>query len=350
MADRRVISDIRIGKRFRKNLGDIEDLAKSIDNIGLLHPVVITPQGELIAGQRRLEACKLLGWERIPVNAVDLENIVQGEYDENMKRIAYTPSECFAIWEALESHQGKQQLPSDSDGSEPRQKVSKLTGKSTDTLSKIKQVVEAAQEEPELFEPVVQEMDETGNVNKAYRKVRQQQSKKEAGPLPKDKYDVIYADPPWPYDNTGLGSDNFRTAAKKYLSLSLPEIINLPVKDLTAKNSTLFLWVTNPFLKEGLEVCEAWGFKYKTNFIWVKEKHSVGFYALGQHELLFVAVKGSHLPEQIKPSVIFAGSERHSQKPELVYELIEKMYPQGKYIELFARQGREKWVSWGDEI
>ena len=74
------ISEIKISKRHRQDLGDIATLAKSIQETGLLHPVVVTPAGELIAGRRRLEALKSLGWEDTPVNVVDLDEIVEGEF------------------------------------------------------------------------------------------------------------------------------------------------------------------------------------------------------------------------------------------------------------------------------
>jgi ParB family chromosome partitioning protein len=91
------LNKIKIGKRFRKDLGDLRSLADSLEQIGLLHPVVIAPKGESIAGQRRLEAAKLLGWRTIPVTVVDLENIVDGELAENIHRKDFLPSELWAI-------------------------------------------------------------------------------------------------------------------------------------------------------------------------------------------------------------------------------------------------------------
>jgi SAM-dependent methyltransferase len=88
---------IQVGRRFRKALGDLRALAESIDEVGLLHPVVVTPQGRLIAGRRRLEAVKLLGWRTVPVHVVDLENIIEGELAENVHRKDFLPSELWAI-------------------------------------------------------------------------------------------------------------------------------------------------------------------------------------------------------------------------------------------------------------
>jgi SAM-dependent methyltransferase len=88
---------IQVGRRFRKALGDLRALAESIEEVGLLHPVVVTPQGRLIAGRRRLESVKLLGWRTVPVHVVDLENIIEGELAENVHRKDFLPSELWAI-------------------------------------------------------------------------------------------------------------------------------------------------------------------------------------------------------------------------------------------------------------
>src|SRR5262245_2444046 len=102
MTETRRIADITIGKRHRKDLGDIDGLAASIRDIGLLHPVVIRSDGKLIAGERRLEACRWLGWEDVPVTVVDLEQVIRGELAENAIRKDFLPSEIDAIRRALE--------------------------------------------------------------------------------------------------------------------------------------------------------------------------------------------------------------------------------------------------------
>jgi len=192
----------------------------------------------------------------------------------------------------------------------------------------------------------------------------------ETPPLPEGKYRVILADPPWQYSNAGLGG----AAEKHYATLSLEEICELEdangrkITDLPADNSVLFLWVTSSFLQEGLEVCKKWGFDYKTNFIWIKDRETygkLGFYTYSQHEFLFVAVKGSCLPEEgsLVPSIISAPKSKHSRKPDIVYEIIEQMYKfvptlgtkisdlnKPIHVELFSRNVRRKgWAGWGLE-
>ena len=96
------ITDIQIEKRYRSDLGSLDSLCRSIEEIGLLHPVVVTPDARLIAGQRRLEAYKQLGWQDIPVTIIELEDILKGEHDENACRKDFLPSEMVAIAKALE--------------------------------------------------------------------------------------------------------------------------------------------------------------------------------------------------------------------------------------------------------
>ncbi|MFZ2143816.1 MAG: ParB N-terminal domain-containing protein, partial [Xanthobacteraceae bacterium] len=96
------ISDIKVGSRIRRDLGDIDEFARSIAEVGLLHPIVIRADGTLSAGTRRLAACKALGWPSIPVRVVDLEQIARGEFAENAYRKGFLPSEIYEIWRALE--------------------------------------------------------------------------------------------------------------------------------------------------------------------------------------------------------------------------------------------------------
>lgn len=180
--------------------------------------------------------------------------------------------------------------------------------------------------------------------------------------LPKGIFDVIYADPPWQYDNSirewGPASLHYPTMSFERLCEFIGEKDNKGriLNDCIAENAVLFLWVTNPFLREGLELCEAWSFNFKTSLVWVKrnlKRPGSGFYVRGHHEHLFIATRGSMVPNQTgkKPisSVIDADIGKHSEKPKKVYEIIEEIYPHHKYLELFARKARKGWISWGNE-
>jgi len=172
-------------------------------------------------------------------------------------------------------------------------------------------------------------------------------------PSPKGISQVIYADPPWNYSNTGFD----QSAKQQYQTIPIvqlcqPEIwLKMPIKKIIKPRSVLFLWVTYPFAKEGFEICEAWGFKYKAQMVWVKNTTTgMGWFVTPKHELLYIAVKGQGLHPAIKPeSVFYYETSGHSRKPRQVYEMIESMYT-GPYVELFAREKREGWESWGNEL
>ena len=167
-------------------------------------------------------------------------------------------------------------------------------------------------------------------------------------PLPKGKFHIIYADPPWQFDNAGLE----QSAESKYPTMPTDGICKLPIQELCDIKAVLFLWATNAMLEDALRVCKAWGFDYKSNRVWIKDTTAgIGWFTISKHELLLIATKGEGMhPEKKFESWFKAKVEKHSKKPELVYEQIEMMYPNMKYVELFARKTREGWQSWGNQI
>lgn len=171
--------------------------------------------------------------------------------------------------------------------------------------------------------------------------------------LPKGKYQVIYADPPWQYGQEQHGKEEQETVLEShYPTMPTEDICKLPVTDLVADNAVLFLWTTSPKLFEAKQVIDAWGFDYKSSMIWDKVKHNVGYYVSVRHEFLLICTKGSCLPDSNKliDSVqTIERSNRHSEKPERFYEIIEEMY-KGKKIELFSRNKRKNWEVWGNQI
>lgn len=187
------------------------------------------------------------------------------------------------------------------------------------------------------------------------QKIKRSDRKANPPPLPTGIFDVIYADPPWHYDNA---IDYWSPAVKHYPTMDITAISSLAIP--SAENAVLFLWTTNPFLQDALAVVDAWGFEYKTNIVWVKSNRIAkgqgsGFYVWGHHELLFICTKGSMVPEakgrpQIS-SVLEADAGAHSQKPREIYGIIESLYPAGRYLELFARgEPRGSWTSWGTDL
>jgi len=169
------------------------------------------------------------------------------------------------------------------------------------------------------------------------------------------KYRIIYADPPWKYNESNHQTEgNFqsKTLGMHYPSMSITELCQLPIKDLSEENAVLFLWVTSPLLEECFDVIKAWGFKYKTSMIWDKVKHNVGNYVSVRHELLLICTKGSCTPDvkKLDDSVYSEERTQHSKKPKYFRDLIDKIYINGNRIELFAREEVAGWDKWGNEI
>jgi len=191
------------------------------------------------------------------------------------------------------------------------------------------------------------------------RKLQRESEFGGATELPEGIFNVFYADPPWTYGDKLV--EGYGMVERHYTPMTIQELCDLDVKDITDKNAVLFLWVTSPLLKECFLVIQAWGFKYSASFVWDKVKHNWGHYNSVRHEFLLICTKGS-FPKQnkeLEDSVIsIERSKEHSEKPEYFRELIERMYSKGKWIELFARYHKEKrrelekrgWTLWGTQI
>ncbi|NLO01815.1 MAG: hypothetical protein GX126_05770 [Bacteroidales bacterium] len=168
--------------------------------------------------------------------------------------------------------------------------------------------------------------------------------------MPNDKYDLVYADPPWQYGNS---LPNYVTTPDNYYPLmSIDQICQMPIKEIINKDAVLFLWVTSPMLQDAFKVIEAWGFKYKTSFVWDKIKHNMGHYSSVRHEFLLLAIRGSYPLHNLKlyDSVYSEERTEHSKKPQFYYQMIEDIYCNAKKIELFSREKREGWYSYGNQL
>lgn len=165
------------------------------------------------------------------------------------------------------------------------------------------------------------------------------------------RYPVIYADPPWRYENPPMGGTN-RSIENHYPTMSLDEICALRVSDLATEDAILYLWATAPKLAECMKVIEAWGFEYRTNFVWIKDKIGMGYHARNQHEILLVAKRGAIPPPAVSDrvsSVVHGDRTEHSAKPVEFYALIESFYPTLPKIELFSRSPQPGWAVWGNQ-
>ena len=173
------------------------------------------------------------------------------------------------------------------------------------------------------------------------------------------RFATILADPPWQFTNkTGKVAPEHKRLSR-YGTMKLDEIMALPVADIAAATSHLYLWCPNALLPEGLAVMKAWGFAYKTNLVWFKvgrdggpDRRGVGFYFRNVTELVLFGVRGSRRtldPGRRQVNLFPEAKREHSRKPEGLYEIVEACSP-GPYLELFARHGRPGWRQWGDEL
>lgn len=391
------INRITVGKR-RRPLGDISSLASSIAQIGLLNRIHILPNGELVAGLHRLEACRKLGWQTIPVHILEVNDLDAelAEIDENLRRNELTvleQAEHLQRREEILSAKG-QRAPAHRPEQEKGETVSPLTTTAgiaaeiglsersaqqrlqiarnlddevktvlaaTPVADSTTQLLTLARLEPKEQRTIADRIaaGEAKDVKEAVRQLRHEeryQAAQQVAKAPDKIYNVIYADPPWEYRNTGVNG----AATKHYPTMPLDELRALPdtLGLNIASNAVLFLWITNPLVAEAFDVIDAWGFTYKTNMVWAKTdlvRPGAGFYVRGRHELLFICTRGSFTPlaPNLSPpigSVIEAPVHEHSRKPDLVYDIIERLYPGCSYIELFARRSRPGWDAWGNEI
>jgi N6-adenosine-specific RNA methylase IME4 len=365
------IANIKVGKRHRKDLGDIDGLAADIKDIGLLQAVGVTREGRLVWGERRLEACKQLGKTRIPVKVVDIDKIARGEFSENVMRKNFTPSELVAITEtikALERGRAKARqtaplkrgdkkpvVETFHDGGKTRDKLDKIAaplGMSGRTLEKARAVVAAAAAQPQRFGKLVEAMDATGRVDRAFKQLKiirlqeEHAKRTEHGCTVDDlvelaasgkRFSVIYADPPWPFPGS-LGAHLSRADHHYNTDLPLDEIMRLPVAPLAADDCALLLWCTGPHITIGthVEIIKAWGFKPSAMaFVWVKQNktddrvrtNGQGCWTTANAEFCFIATKGT--PTRLAfdvHQVVLSPVEEHSEKPEAVRVAIGRLF------------------------
>jgi N6-adenosine-specific RNA methylase IME4 len=169
--------------------------------------------------------------------------------------------------------------------------------------------------------------------------------------LPYKRYGVLYADPPWRFEPYSRITGMDRAADNHYPTMTLDEISSL--KPPAAAQCALFLWATVPMLPQVLDVMSAWGFGYKSHWVWVKDKNGTGYWSRNRHELLLIGTRGNipaPAPGTQSSSVIEHPASRHSVKPDLFRTMIAKIYPNVPKLEMFARgEAPAGWEFWGPE-
>lgn len=344
------IDSVKIGKRHRRDMGDIQALAESIKQNGLLHPIVVNSEGTLVAGERRLEACKKLGWKDIPATVVDLEHLVTGEQAENIDRKDFTVEERVAIGGALEKLIKNNGIA--------RENFPTPKGRATDFIARKsgfrnRKTYEQAKAVVEAGGKPLADMNRTGKVHGPFKRVKVAKQaaaiKAEPPPMPnRGPYRVIVADPPWPYELRK--EDPSHRATHPYPQMSIAQICQVDVAGIAHRDCILWLWTTNHHMRQAFDVLDAWGFQQKTILTWGKDRMGTGDWLRGQTEHCLMAIRGKPVVRLTNQTTLLLGPLRkNSEKPDIFYEFVEGLCPAPRYAYLFSRDAREGWDMHGDE-
>lgn len=384
------IDDLQEHPRNEEVYGEIdpdEAFIEDVERNGIETPLIVNEHEDcpntVIGGHRRLEAAKQAGLNRVPVRWVS--------YPEPMatRRVVLNnnqrdKTEGQKTREALVLEETSREIGKNhmSKGGEGRQNfgdlrwdedVGEQIGVSKETVRKGTDVFrfaypdeyvhddlrnpekyDVSEEVREVARQQVELLDEgEQSFHGAYKAIEREQTRQEyksrAVPEPPDgEYTVLYADPPWQYDHQKAPN---RDIENHYPTMSLDALTDLDVP--AADDAVCYLWATAPKLTEALAVLDAWGFDYTTCAVWDKEKIGMGYWFRGQHELLLVGTRGDISPPETDArvaSVIREPRGDHSEKPDAVATLIEDAFPSAPKIELFARDARDGWDVWGDEL
>jgi N6-adenosine-specific RNA methylase IME4 len=391
---------------------NIEDLARDIKSSQWVKPLVVTPEADrylIVSGHRRHAAASLLGLDVIPCEIEYFDEdwqvlerlLMENQYRE---KDTYTKTKEYPYKKQVEAARARlrmlaaqnnnavvENFPQQDNGKsrdKAAQEVGLGSGKTAEKAVRVVQKADSLREQgehgkadllvaainksvsgAEKLIPFINDLTDSDaesynsniasgeiSVGRAIQEVKREQQKqkqeeirlsKKSMPLPDGKYDVIYCDPPWRYD---FAETENRAIESHYPTMDIEDIKSLFVP--AADNCVLFMWATAPKLKEAFDVISAWGFEYKTQAVWNKEKIGMGYWFRGQHEILMVATKGNVSPPppcDRHGSVYSESRSKHSKKPSYYYDLIKQMFPNARRIELFSRCNVDGFEHWGNE-
>lgn len=410
-------------------------LAASIREIGLRQPISVRPLGdgyEIRGGGHRVAAFRELGYSTIPAFVCDDDDLHAelAEIDENLVRNELSPAvrsivtaRRKAIYEALhpETAAGgdrrSSRQPGDlkpDDGGKPAkpERFSRATaeaiGASERTVQRdasrgealgpdvLSRVAGTALDSGEQIDALIKltperrsqliaraESGEPANAVAAVKAEKRETKERDLGAkttaLPKQKFNVIYADPPWKFEPYSRETGMDRAADNHYPTMDLQGICEMAVPGIAADDCVLFLWATAPMMMEAIYVANAWGFldlrpvgddyrlkrdadgtladfnprnRYVSQQVWGKDMAGTGYWFRNKHELLLVCVRG-HIPAPLPgtqmESLLNAAVRDHSRKPVIFRGMIEGFFPNLPKIELFARTPAPGWHQWGKE-
>jgi len=345
-----------------------DDLARDIKRNGLLDPIVLF-EGKILDGRNRSIACEKVGVEPhyFEFTGTDAEALAYA-LSKNMHRRHLTESQRAMISAKVYLSASSKNKKMTQEKAAQDFKVSDrsvrhatrvLTAGDKDLIGRVDSgaipvsiaskiaALPEANRKLVLADPAPEKA-----IKKVARRLKEEALADQIANLPNSQFGVILADPPWQFKTYSQdGMD--RSADNHYPTQTTDAICQLDVSSIAAADSVLFLWATAPMLIDAIEVMATWGFDYKTHFIWVKDRQGTGYWNRNQHELLLVGTKGSvpaPAPGTQWPSIIDATVGRHSEKPDVFYDLIEEYYPYLPRIELNARgPSRPTWAVWGLE-
>jgi len=344
------LSEITHTKSQREH-GSIKELKQSIQEVGLICPITINQNRKLMAGRRRFQAIKELGWKEAEFNVLkssgDLFDF-KVAIEENLKRKPLTDLE---VASALRDYQIMKNKGEPSYGGDRKssskseletytvQDIAKDFNISAGSVSQAIQIAKAVEEKPELAKLKGKQILRKIKIEKQKEIIKQLKN-------PTGLYDVIVLDPPWEFRQEY--DPNFARGTGDYPTMSLDKIkkIKLPAK----KDCVLWLWVTNNMIKEGFEVLEAFGFTYRNILTWDKEIMGIGAWLRNQTEHCLMATKGHPVMDLTNQTTIIREKRtKHSKKPECFYKLVEKLCI-GEKLDYFARQQHKGFDAYGDEV
>jgi N6-adenosine-specific RNA methylase IME4 len=372
-------SQIKVALRHRKDFGDLASLARSIDaRGGLLQPIVITKDDKLIAGERRLRAWGMSQFKGlpIPVHIVDIDSLVAGEWDENAQRKDFTPSEAVAIKRALEpverakARERERSGVKSPDAGRAADKVAEFLGRDRKTIAKAEEVVAAAEKNPKKFGHLVDQMDKTGKVSGAHKRLQILQQtaairKSKPGVPMQGPYGAVIIDWPWWSDGDDVSQDEIDAAGRSlrpYPAMSFAAckaFMREQIVPILADDCVVGMCVTNyhmPYVFELLKIAfnrEAEGKPpHSTILTWNKIKIARGTVLREVTEHVVIAVRGKVTINLSNETTLLDEARReNSRKPDGLYALFEKVFPATRYADIFSRGGRGKrWDCHGDQI